>query len=193
MTTPVNPPVGRDFVRREPIELVEYDPAWPAIFVRERAAIVAVLGDDAPDVQHIGSTSVPGLAAKPIVDMAIGGRPLRPPEHYVPRMEALGFTLGRSGEDHQRQIYWKKAPCPVNCHIVLRDSQAHLRHVLLRDYLLAHPEAVAAYAALKRRNAELHAHDIDAYVEAKTELIEALIAREAAARGITYPPAPSEE
>ena len=93
---------GRGSKRAAPLELVSYDAEWPRIFERERTAIVAALGDDARDTQHIGSTSVPGLAAKPIVDITVIADKLQPAVHYAPRLEAIGYTFGISGEDHMR-------------------------------------------------------------------------------------------
>ncbi len=87
-----------------------------------------------------------------------------------------------------RQIYWTKEPYPVNLHIVQRGSIANLRHVLLRDHLLANPDVAREYEQLKRRNAEQFPWDVDRYVDGKTIFIEAIVAAEATRRGIAYPP-----
>lgn len=180
--------MGRGSKRTAPLEIVPYNPAWPDIFQRERAALVAALGNDASDTQHIGSTSIPGLAAKPLVDISVIVDELQPAIHYAPRLEAIGYTFGISGEDHMRQIYWKKEPYPVNLHIVQRGSIANLCHILLRDHLLANPDAVWEYEQLKRRNAELFPWDVDRYVDSKTAFIEAIVAAEAERQGMIYPP-----
>ena len=179
---------GRGSKRTAPLELVPYHPEWPRIFERERTAIVTALGDDARDTQHIGSTSVPGLAAKPIVDITVIVEALQPAIRYASRLEAIGYTFGISGEDYMRQIYWKKEPYPVNLHIVQRSSVANLQHILLRDHLRANPAAMREYEQLKRDNAEQFPWDVDRYIDGKTAFIEAIVAREAARRSILYPP-----
>ena len=178
---------GRGSKRTAPLELVPYDPEWSRIFERERTAIGAALGEDANDTQHIGSTSVPGLAAKPIVDITVIVDPLQPAMHYAPRLEAIGYTFGISGEDHMRQIYWKKEPYPVNLHVVQRGSVANLRHILLRDHLRVNLDAMREYEQLKRHNVEQFPWDVDRYVDGKTAFIEAIVETEARRRGIVYP------
>jgi GrpB-like predicted nucleotidyltransferase (UPF0157 family) len=174
--------------RTAPIAVVPYDPQWPRIFEAERLAIAREVGDEADDTQHIGSTSVPGLSAKPIIDLAIIVDRLLPASYYLPRLGSLGYTLGISDEEHRRLFFWKQVPYPINLHIVRRGSIAHLRHILLRDQLRAHPELVREYELLKQRNAEQFAWDIDSYTLAKTEFIEAVVSQAAHEAGIPYPP-----
>jgi GrpB-like predicted nucleotidyltransferase (UPF0157 family) len=178
--------VGQPSNRPGPIQLVEYDPRWVDVFEQEQALIAAALGAVARDIQHIGSTSVPGLAAKPYVDIAVKVSPLLPAGAYAHALETVGYTYGISEEDDVRIVFWKTTPHDVNLHIVEYGGWADHRHVLFRDWLREHPDACRAYADLKRSNAEAHATEIDAYTNAKSEFVEDIIRAAAERAGIPY-------
>ncbi len=180
------PLIGRRSNRPGPIRLVPYDPNWIDMFEHERTVLEAALGDDARDIQHIGSTSVPGLAAKPVVDIAIMVRPLGTAETWAGRMATAGYTYGISEEDEVRILFWKNEPYPINVHIVEQDSWTDLRQTLFRNWLRMHPEARLDYERMKRREAQTHADDMDGYTIAKTEFIEGVIERAAGVAGIPY-------
>jgi GrpB-like predicted nucleotidyltransferase (UPF0157 family) len=137
------------------VELVDYDDAWPARFIAEADQIRASLGAQLRRVEHVGSTAVPGLAARPIVDIAISVEDLRAVDATA--LEALGQ---RSGGFH--------------VHVYELEPDEFMDHVRLRDYLRTHPEDRDAYGALKRRLAQ--EHDDAGYEEAKTVFVARLVA-----------------
>jgi GrpB-like predicted nucleotidyltransferase (UPF0157 family) len=152
------------------IEVVDYDPRWPRVFEELSALIWPAVSDVALSIEHVGSTSVPGLAAKPIVDLdvvvdATGVRAA------IERLATIGYEhqgdLGVPEREAFRQI------CSVrhNLYVCVAGSR-HLRnHLTLRDRLRADPEAAREYGALKRELAARYPDDIDAYVAGKSELI----------------------
>ncbi len=158
------------------IEVVPYDPAWPARFEAEAAAIRAALGDTLIGIEHIGSTSVPGLAAKPIIDMIPLVRDVSELDRKIGAMAAIGYTpRGEFGLPGRR--YFRKGSAyarVVHAHAYQIDNPEAERHLAFRDFLRTHPEAVAAYAALKRELAQRHPDDIVAYMDGKDGLIKQL-------------------
>lgn len=180
------PLIGRRSNRPGPVRLVPYDPYWVEIYERERGLLQQALGADALDIQHIGSTSVPGLAAKPTVDIAIMVRPLGMAEQWAGRMASVDFIYGVSNEDEVRILFWKNEPYPINVHIVEQGSWTDLRHTLFRDWLRVHPDARMEYERKKRREAQAHADNLDGYTIAKSEFIEDIIERAAEVARIPY-------
>jgi len=155
----------------ESIELREYDPEWPARFESWRARIVAALGETALRVEHVGSTAVPGLAAKPHVDVQVSVRDVDDEARYVPQLEAAGVRLRSRDELHRYFRPPAGRPREVHVHVCAAGSTWERDHLLFRDYLRAHPEARDAYAAAKREAARLWSDDRIAYTEAKTDVI----------------------
>lgn len=165
--------------RSRAFAIADYDPAWPAMFEQEAAAIRAALGATAARVEHVGSTAVPGLAAKPTIDIQISVERMTPRERYVAPLEALGYTfvVDPTDPDHE---FFKKEESGVrthHTHVCLVGSVWERRHLAFRDHLRTHPEDSARYAELKRRLAEQHPNDIMAYLEAKTPFVSELEAR----------------
>ena len=158
------------------IEVVPYDPAWPARFEAEAAAIRTALGDTLVGIEHIGSTSVPGLAAKPIIDMIPLVRDVTELDRKIGAMAAIGYTpRGEYGLPGRR--YFRKGSAyarVIHAHAYQIDDPEAERHLAFRDYLRTHPEAVVAYDALKRKLAQRHPHDIVAYMDGKDGLIKQL-------------------
>jgi GrpB-like predicted nucleotidyltransferase (UPF0157 family) len=157
-----------------PVTLVDYDPAWPARFARERERIVAALGDRALQVEHIGSTSVPGLAAKPVVDIDLAVADPDDEPAFVPALVAAGYVL-RVREPGHRMLRTPEQDVHVHCFAPGDAGMA--RDLRFRDRLRASPEDRAAYEARKR---ELAGRDWAArqdYADAKGPLIRAIAAR----------------
>ncbi|MFN3390824.1 MAG: GrpB family protein [Meiothermus ruber] len=162
----------------QPIVVVDYDPTWPEVFERLRAPVWRAVQDFALAIEHVGSTSVPGLAAKPIIDMdvVIASAALIP--LAIERLGTLGYVhrgnLGIEG----REAFQQPAHLPPHhLYVCLQDSVSLRNHLALRDYLRAYPAAVQAYGALKKRLAQEHAHNIEAYIEAKSDLILSMLAQ----------------
>lgn len=161
--------------RPEPVVVADYDPAWPAWFARTAAAIRDACGAPVIRVEHIGSTSVPGLAAKPIIDvMPLLARVVDGLACVEP-MRALGYEsrgeFGIAGRHFFVRDAGERGRPREPVHMYAEGAHEAVRHLLLRDYLRAHPERAVAYAALKRDLAARFRDDREAYTEAKTEFI----------------------
>ena len=154
------------------IIVIDYDHSWPATFERLRLRIWPVVSDVATSVEHVGSTSVPGLAAKPIIDMSVVVPTAADVPIVIERLAALDYihrgTLGVEGRD----TFQSPGTLPRH-HLYLcpHDSLALRNHLLVRDYLRAHPEAAARYGELKKQLARQHPDEVDAYVAGKTDLL----------------------
>lgn len=158
------------------IEIVDYDPTWPETFEQLRKPVWDVVGDFALCVEHVGSTSVPGLAAKPVIDMSV----VVPSEADVPRaikrLATLGYrhrgNLGIEG----REAFFSPPDLPRHHLYVCPQGSLGLRnHLAVRDYLRTHPDAAQEYGALKKRLAQRYPKDIDRYLDGKTDFITAIL------------------
>jgi GrpB-like predicted nucleotidyltransferase (UPF0157 family) len=160
-----------------PIVIVDYDPAWPVMFEQERAKLRGALGVLLVACEHVGSTAVPGLAAKPIIDLLVGVRSLEEAEsHYIKPLEALDYTYIPDYKSWLAdELFFRKGvPKPWTHHIHMMQPWSPLweRRLLFRDYLRTHREAADAYAILKRSLAIQFGDNIAAYRDAKTAFIE---------------------
>ena len=166
------------------IVIADYDPSWPGMFVAAREALQRAIGPWMTGVEHIGSTAVPGLAAKPVIDVLVGVRTLAEADaHCIPSIAALGYEYIATYETLMPDRRYFKSPAgggrlEHHIHLVERDSEFWQRHLRFRDYLRAHPQAAREYERLKRELAPRF-EDINEYAKAKTEFIRAA---EAAAR-----------
>ncbi|NUW37838.1 GrpB family protein [Nonomuraea sp. SMC257] len=157
----------------EPVVIEEYDPAWPEEFARLGARLRGALGDVAVRIDHIGSTSVPGLAAKPVIDVQISVRSFEPPDAYrAPLEEELGLVF-RPGNPERTKRYFREPPGSRRTHVHVRrlGSFSEQFALLLRDFLRRHPGDAAEYARVKRRCAAECREDRAAYVEAKDAFV----------------------
>jgi GrpB-like predicted nucleotidyltransferase (UPF0157 family) len=160
------------------VVVVDYDPAWPEHFATLRDRAATALGDLSAAIEHVGSTSVPGLAAKPVIDLDILLRDPADLPEAIERLAALGYVhqgdLGIAGREAFNQppgdIRHHLYVCPV------ADAQ-YRRHVLFRDYLRTHPDDARAYGDLKRDLAARYSSNRDAYTEAKTAFVGGILAR----------------
>lgn len=164
-----------EFNPNEAVAIADYDPAWPERFAREAAAIRAVMGDEIIELEHIGSTSVPGLPAKPTIDMLLAVDTFAPLDHYSAVLAPLGYKHQPHVNDSERLFFWKGSPRVYHLHLVEYATWEHQRHLLFRDYLRAHAEVAAQYAALKRKLAQRYKHDRTAYTSAKSEFINTTV------------------
>lgn len=134
----------------EPVVLVPYDPGWPARFLDLAAKIRDVLGDIALDVEHVGSTSVPGLAAKDVIDIDLTVADPRDEERYVPALAELGYFLTiRETSWHQHRCLRLAEP-RVNLHVFGPDCPEVIRHRMFRDWLRDNPDDRLRYEEAKR-------------------------------------------
>ncbi len=161
------------------VEIAGYDLAWPALFAREWGLIAGVLGDLVDAIEHVGSTAIPGLGAKPIIDIMVGVRTLAEGERGVRPLEALGYEYSGDGGIPDRH-YFRKLTNGLrthHIHMVRFGGDFWQRHILFRDYLREHPQEAQDYYGLKVRLAERFGTDRLGYNEAKTEFIEAALAK----------------
>lgn len=163
---------GSDRGRRDPIEVVPYDPVWPTRFEEWRHCLRSSLGAVAVRVEHIGSTAVPGMAAKPVIDIQVSVTDPEEEDSYVPAIESVGVALrSREGEGHR---YFRPAgdeERTVQIHVCRVGSDWERTHLLFRDYLRAEEAVRRKYADLKRQLARRYRDDRIAYNEGKTGFI----------------------
>ncbi|MFP5261278.1 MAG: GrpB family protein [Blastocatellia bacterium] len=167
----------------ESLEIVPYDPEWPSAFSAERARIAAALGALALRIDHNGSTSVPGLAAKPIIDIQVSVRQLQPIETYAAPLVRLGYVHVPHADDSFCPFFHRPAAWPHthHVHVVERGGAEERRTLAFRDYLREHRKAAQEYEDLKRGLMSKHsAADFSsrqAYAEAKTVFISRVTER----------------
>ena len=163
------------------VELVEHDPGWAALFEAEKGRIAAIFDGRAVGIEHIGSTSVPDLRAKPIVDVLVGLRELELSDDEVAAMEQLGYHyLGEYGL--AGRLFFRKEPPTHHVHIVEHGGDHWERQLTFRDALRTDADERQRYDEFKRRLAA-EGHPRDVYTELKTPFIREVEAR-ARARGV---------
>ncbi|MFL5732782.1 MAG: GrpB family protein [Chloroflexia bacterium] len=159
------------------IRLEEYDPDWPRLFEREAARIRVALGDQALQVDHAGSTSVPGLAAKPIIDIILVVPNSADEPAYVPPLEAAGYRLTIREPDWYEHRVFKGPDTNVNLHTFTAGCSEIERMLLFRDWLRSHPADRELYERTKRDLAAQDWKYVQNYADAKTTVVEAILAR----------------
>ncbi len=168
-------PMVRSFAEaRAPSRLVQlhpYDASWPAAFERERAIIVTALGDVAVEVHHTGSTSVPGLAAKPIIDITLAVRDIEDEAAYLPQLEAAGYTFVLREPGWFAHRLFQRPPRVVNLHVFQVGCSEVAQMAGFRDWLRAHPEDRDLYERTKRELAERDWAQVQDYADAKTDVV----------------------
>jgi GrpB-like predicted nucleotidyltransferase (UPF0157 family) len=159
------------------IHLADYDPAWPTLFDREAARIHAALGDRVLLLEHAGSTSVPGLAAKPVIDIVLGVADPADESAYVPGLVAAGYVLRiREPDWFEHRMFVDRDPA-VQVHVFAADSPEIVRMLAFRDRLRSHDDERRLYEATKRDLAARHWRFVQDYADAKGEVVEGIIAR----------------
>lgn len=165
------------------IAIVEYDPRWPSLYEAERARLTAVLDRHILRIEHIGSTAVPGLAAKPLIDILVTVDRLGSSDAYVQPLRSLGYTYFPVLGGPDRYTFGRGVPHTHHVHIVEHGSGEHRRPLAFRDYLRSHPEVARQYATLKRGLAARFHDDRRAYNAAKTDFIRSIESRASGATG----------
>jgi GrpB-like predicted nucleotidyltransferase (UPF0157 family) len=167
-----------DLAMAKPVIVLDYDPGWPGLFQSLRRRIADALGDMAAVIEHIGSTAVPGLAAKPIIDIDV----LSASETMLPaaieRLSSLGYVHRGNLGIPEREAFLAPANDPPHHLYVCPPCSAEFRrHVAFRDYLRAHPKDAKIYSDLKIALAERFREDRSAYTAAKGEFVAELTSR----------------
>ena len=160
-----------------PIVLADYDPSWPDLYSREATRIRTVLGRRVLLLEHVGSTSVPGLPAKPIIDILLGVADSADEDAYLPPLEAAGYILRiREPEWHEHRVF-KGPDTDINLHTFSDGSSEIERMLAFRDWLRANDDERDLYLRTKRKLAARHWIYVQDYADAKGEVVEAIIAR----------------
>ena len=157
------------------VQVVAHDPAWKRDFEAEADRITNALGDIIGSLHHIGSTAIPGILAKPVIDILLEVEDMPRLDERTPAMEQLGYeAMGEFGIPGRRYFRLDNAS-GVRTHQVHAfdvDSPDIERHLAFRDYMIAHPEEARKYGTLKQTLAREHADDIDAYMDGKDSYVE---------------------
>jgi GrpB-like predicted nucleotidyltransferase (UPF0157 family) len=174
--------VGVMRVHNGPVQLVDCDVEWPALFIREAKRVRAVLGDRVLMLEHVGSTSVPGLAAKPIIDMILAVADSADEPAYVPAMESAGYVLHiREPEWHQHRLF-KGPDTTINLHTYSFGCPEIDKMLMFRDWLRSNGADRELYERTKRELAKQTWKYVQNYADAKTTVVEEIVARASAAR-----------
>lgn len=165
------------------ISLAEYDPAWPAQFAVEADKIRGALGERTLLLEHVGSTSVPGLAAKPILDILLVVANSADESAYVPALEQAGYVLRIREPNWYEHRLLRGIGLAVNLHVLSPDCAETERMLLMRDWLRTHPDDRELYERTKRQLALKTWQFVQNYADAKTAVVEDILARARAAGG----------
>jgi GrpB-like predicted nucleotidyltransferase (UPF0157 family) len=154
------------------IIVVDYDPAWPEIFQQLLSKVWPLVSDFALSVEHVGSTAVPGLAAKPIIDLSIVVSSEAEVQLAIERLATIGYlhrgNLGVEG----REAFQSPAESPAHhLYVCLQGSPGLQNHLAVRDYLRVHRKTAQVYGELKKRLAREFPHDIESYIDGKTAFL----------------------
>ncbi|HYF77459.1 MAG TPA: GrpB family protein, partial [Symbiobacteriaceae bacterium] len=160
------------------LELTGYDPRWPVAYEDERRRIATALSVPMAQVEHIGSTSIPSMVAKPVIDIMVGVEPLALTPDQIARMEKLGYEARGERSGVEGRLFFRKGnPRTHHVHVVLHEGELWQNYLLFRDYLRTHPAEAARYAALKRDLATTFEHDRPRYTDSKTPFVTEILER----------------
>ena len=164
-------------VEQQAIVIADYDPAWPRRFGREEAKIRGALGPAVLTLEHVGSTSVPGLAAKPIVDILLVVEDSGDEDSYLPALEEAGYILRVREPDFEEHRMLRTPEKDVHVHVFSPGSREGERLLLLRDHLRHSEEDRELYAGTKRELATKDWPSMQHYADAKTGIVEDILTR----------------
>jgi len=159
------------------VRVVAYNPAWPELFSAERALIDTALRKHgiAATIEHIGSTSVPGLAAKPILDTLVGVEGEQGFAAAISALPEAGYSYRGEQGIPGRHFFRRGLPRSYHVHLVVRDGHLWRDYLAFRDRLRGHPEDAKVYAELKYELAERYPRDRESYIEAKSEFVKRIL------------------
>ncbi|MGD8735667.1 MAG: GrpB family protein [Anaerolineae bacterium] len=182
-----NPPLTEEQImaatvgERKPLNssiyLAPYDPAWPSLFAQLKQDVQAALGDDILLLEHVGSTSVPGLSAKPIIDMVMVVADSSDEPAYVPRLEEQGFTLWIREPDWYEHRVLKAPDIPGNLHVFSEGCEEIEQMLLFRDWLRSHADDRLLYEETKRELAARTWKYTQNYADAKASVVREILDR----------------
>ncbi len=161
-------------------ELVPYDPRWPELYRAEAPLVRAALGEQVVAIEHFGSTAIPGLAAKPIIDILVAVRALAAMGHAEAALAPLGYVFWRDNPKRDRMFFVKGMP-PYGAgrshHVHITELSGEMwRRRIFRDYLISHPDEARRYEALKRDLLARFPDDRESYTDAKSAYVDSVMA-----------------
>jgi GrpB-like predicted nucleotidyltransferase (UPF0157 family) len=168
-------------MRGKPVIVEEYSTAWPRLFKEEAERISASLNELQKTIEHIGSTAVPGLQAKPVIDIMIGVSSLEQADSCVPSIERTGYLYSPEHENSMpERRYFERSGSEIyyHVHMVVFGSKFWKEHIFFRNYLRENPEALQQYAELKKELAEEFRDNREAYTKGKAEFIQGILKRQ---------------
>jgi len=173
----MNPEIG---LEKGIVRLVPYHPVWKDLFEAEKERILLIIKDIPNcevirDVQHIGSTAIPGIAAKPIIDIGMAVTNFEAGYALVKPLEELGYVYKGENGVPNRHYFDYGNPCIVHLHVFGQDSDEWQNHILFRDYLIRHPEIAKQYEQLKIELAEKYCTDREKYTDGKGAFIQNVV------------------
>jgi GrpB-like predicted nucleotidyltransferase (UPF0157 family) len=157
------------------VHLHAYEDEWPRLFLAERALLLSCLGDEALEIEHVGSTAIRGMPAKPILDISVAVSSFEDAVRCVPLLEEIGYAFRGEQGIPRRHFFVKGDPVTHHLHMLEADSEPLVAMLRFRDYLLEHPDVAAAYAALKFDLAQQHSNDRVAYTDGKTSFVQGVL------------------
>jgi len=169
--------IGEREPHRAPVELADYDSAWPELYLREEEKIRGALGDGAIRIEHAGSTSVPGLAAKPVIDVLLEVADTTDEASYVPALEAEGYALRIREPDWFEHRLLKGVDPSVNLHVFPAGCPEVDRMLAFRDHLRENEADRKLYERTKRELAVQTWEHVQHYADAKSEVVEQILRR----------------
>ncbi len=173
----------RNSRERAPVEICEYDTAWPLKFEKQKGDLMNAIGNKVVAIEHIGSTAVPGLGAKPIIDIMVGLRQLSDAEDCIEPLRRIGYAYVPELEaEIPERRYFHKGPSNVpekhyHLHMVEIHGEFWSVQILFRDYLRTHSDSAREYFKLKKKLAAKYRLNREAYTDAKSSFIKSTIAK----------------
>ncbi len=161
------------------VVVVDYDSQWPIVYKKEKAEIIRAIGDKVVAIEHIGSTAVPGLGAKPIIDIMVAVRHLSDADQCIQPLQSIGYEYVPEPEVQIPEWrYFRKGPQEAHrhLHMVEPTSDFWRRLLLFRDHLRSHPKVAREYYALKKQLATEYGLNLKAYRDAKAAFIQSIVA-----------------
>lgn len=165
-------------LNRKNVKLSKYYPCWKQAFEDEKTAIQKKLGEAVLDIEHIGSTSIPAMIAKPVLDFMIAVESVDDYEEFIEPLKELRYEFRRDNRETQEHILFVKGPEDLRTHYLKmteKDSEFWKEHILFRDYLINHPIVANAYKELKENLQESHSSSRATYTDAKAEFIQKIL------------------
>ena len=166
----------------EPVYIVAYDPSWPTLFAQERNRLFETVRQWIEEVEHVGSTAIPGLDAKPVIDLMVGLKSMADASSCVEPLTNLGYSYWAEGAQPHHHLFVRFVDPEMsarthNLHLVEAGGQYWKERLLFRDYLRKHPETAKEYAELKYMLSTRHRDDREAYTAAKADFVSEVVRR----------------